>query len=1050
MGDPRAECLSRAIRASGLAWAGCGSLSESLRSFVVCRCCITWLNTVEALLPLSLTCLSWAGALEQQIDMGEVPVVVTFPCVALLLRQPQETRSSLVSLLSRAAQTSLFLDFSRVSGPAALQSAAEKIGKDIFTGMHHAAELSLDLEAWDSPLGSFVMELCRLISRSTHTLDTLQLRGATLHRRMRVLLVSGCSIDSLPRRPLSPSIEANCASSNARSRSSNDCSSGISSNSEPPQNWGVTSKRTEEEQDNGEPSPLHPQLRRPLPSPPASGAFSVPVSPPLSPPHASAVAAETAAATAAPRSDDCPISLGSASWETFKGSVSCLTDWGSSPGDSPRLSPQGLRKRNLFYLPILKRLTVEGFQLLEFFEAPKLQENAITLTSEAHRHESIFRMQEAGLSSQRGLRGPLQVPVHRYWGSEVSFTHPCLAVRFISLNGAHLRVMDIVGFMEPPAKSGVIKWIRRALESTNKNASANKQRLQQQQKELPDQQPAAQAEGWPTAEANTKKTEDCPLVEAYEMGAPRGARESFPSGPGMACGATEHSEMYCRECILLRQGETGTSAWIGCCRLPELEELRLDDITFLAFISAPCLRQLEVNVCNSGEWLLLLEFLRLYGCHLTRLSVWAEDVPSNWLDTVPSDRHAGRPEGLAGSKTSAETALLVSFLHRHALTWGGAAATPQENLRQAPAGAIRRVSSASMLRAVGLQHLRGLSCPSCLLAELSAASSVLPALKNLDTWGDSRRLTTFLQQKRQLETVRVRGLTGSKNVSTWTESSSSGNMSNETAPHKGILLKSDRLRGLRSSASAAFLQEADALTEFSGPGCILNAWQLCPKLKRLELIENAELADQYLLSGCTPHLETLLYGGRLVVPPPELAQACQGLRQLRVLHALVLDLANFPDPSDLQTSQRPAPGGVEGVIWGPGPLPDLWASPVSSRVTPLKTEQRDPYAPEKQATSGPPVRFLEGLEQLYVHRLMTAPRTFHHYLKAARRLRLVAFQRCVGVSLSSVVCTLQNFGFTRLQQDTLPNPECRAFAASFNGGKVRDRFVVMKREASGT
>lgn len=218
----------------------------------------------------------------------------------------------------------------------------------------------------------------------------------------------------------------------------------------------------------------------------------------------------------------------------------------------------------------------------------------------------------------------------------------------------------------------------------------------------------------------------------------------------------------------------------------------------------------------------------------------------------------------------------------------------------------------------------------------------------------------------------------------------------------------------------------------------------------MQLIENAELADQYLLSGCTPHLETLLYGGRLVVPPPELAQACQGLRQLRVLHALVLDLANFPDPSDLQTSQRPAPGGVEGVIWGPGPLPDLWASPVSSRVTPLKTEQRDPYAPEKQATSGPPVRFLEGLEQLYVHRLMTAPRTFHHYLKAARRLRLVAFQRCVGVSLSSVVCTLQNFGFTRLQQDTLPNPECRAFAASFNGGKVRDRFVVMKREASGT
>lgn len=168
----------------------------------------------------------------------------------------------------------------------------------------------------------------------------------------------------------------------------------------------------------------------------------------------------------------------------------------------------------------------------------------------------------------------------------------------------------------------------------------------------------------------------------------------------------------------------------------------------------------------------------------------------------------------------------------------------------------------------------------------------------------------------------------------------------------------------------------------------------------------------------------LLYEGRLLVQHQGVRDAAGSLSRLRVLHTLVLDAASYTETWGVSAAGVDTGMGVD--------LVDV--------VTQQEEDQRTSAGMEEALT------FLDGLEQLYVHRLIAVPRTFQQYLTAARRLRLVGLQRCEGISLSAVVSTLESRGFRRLEQDGLPNPECRAFASSLSRGGVVERFVVLKRD----
>lgn len=728
--------LSRAIHASGEEWEGCGSLPKRLEAVVVCRCCLTWLNTVDALLPLLQSCRSWYTAVQQQIAEGDVGAFLSMSCIEALSHQKAEQREAVLRELATCARSSLYLDFSLYSGPSILRDVAETTGREIFSQMPYACELIIDLEAWDLPLGGFVLDLCRLIARSGDYLGVLQLKGSVLHQRMRAFLASGCRVDSTfkPSRPGTPPSGNNNNNSNSNSSSSTS-----------------TVNSTEIEVDS---SPvIHPALS-PVPSQTALSDLSLP--PLLSSPAIPGAA-------------------------------------GSVPPQTPR-GGTGRRGRSLpFCLPFLRQLSVEGFQLLEFFEAPQLEEHAVTLTSEALRKEGVQRSLEKRASrpgsSRAAQQGALRMPSHRYWGAETSFIHPCLVVRFTNLNGAHLRSVEVAGFVAPGIKRSIIRWVRRALASG-----------------------PGPGRGGGLVTKGEKEDID---GEACTTG--------LDGGDG---------NLKCRECVTLEQRKTGRNAWSGCSRLPSLERLRMDDLTLLAFVSAPKLQHLEVTVSSSGEWPLVLAFLRLYGGALKQLIVWAEDLRPSWLSTSV---YSGRPEGLARCRTPTEILVLISFLQRKA------------SCIEAPAVAFRsrgpppKVQSAYLLGLPALPHLTSLTCHTCLLNELSRSPHALPSLRHLDSWGDASCLVEFLQQKRQLQTMRVRGLSQA-DYGNWQEGISSDD--NEVQSNAVLRMQSKSFRG-RSSTASSLVHEAATLEEYKGPGALLKASLLCQRLRRVEVWHSLVLGRRH-------------------------------------------------------------------------------------------------------------------------------------------------------------------------------------------------------------
>ncbi|XP_026191268.1 uncharacterized protein LOC34622888 [Cyclospora cayetanensis] len=961
MEDPRAECLSRSIADSGEEWAGCNSLSSSMQSLLVCRCCLTWLKTVDAIVPLMSTCIPWASTLKHQILSGSVPVVISLSCVQALSQLPPQQRGSLVCLLARAAETSLFLDFSRSAGLSALQGPAASLGRTLFSRMRFAVELSVDLEEWDLSLGGFVAELCKLIARSGARLESLQLRGSVLHQRMRVILASGCRLDTSHKLSEYPS---------PRSWSSSGWDPPIVESTDHQEGFEICAQLTHSRGKWEEAQSMSSN------DPPSS---SLPPSP-----------SACATVQKAPLAALAPTAL-RPSW---------MSGLAKEPHEQQRTS------RTLFSLPSLKRLTVEGFQLLEFFDVPGLLEHAMTLTSEVLKNESAHSGRLGRTPLERNTfaqQGPLQLPVHRHWGADISYIHPCLAVRFATLNYSHLRTMQVAGFLLPVAKAGIIRWIRRALACDCTRCA-----------------PSEQPHGARTGAAADKN----PSKEDKSMA--RGPQERVLGGPRYG----QTLEVQCHECVELQQSETGREAWGGPPRMPALQLLRVDDITFLAFVSSPRLQQLEVNVCASGEWPLLLEFLRMYGTHLKVLCVWAEDLPPTWLGPAnQSEKYEGM--GICGS--TPETMLLVSYIQRRGLPEGFSHKTCVYN----PWG-VRRASG-NWLGSPTLPELVSLKGPSCILAELSAFPRALPSLRQLDTWGDKGRLTEFLREKRHVETVRIRGTNHSDDAFRWLGTSNARNGGgDESQPSfMGLPPKS---HPFRLSPSVTPMREALAIKEYSGPGVPLEASMLCPRLTKLELTERADLADRFLLNGGAPQLEVLLYAGRLTVPREDLAEASRSLRRLRVLHAFVLDVANFTNYTcNVHAAERSASSlACQSLTIDPMGV----SSPPGGSYSPGTDEEKTSDSPCTVSTGG---AFLDGLQQLYVHRLMTSPATFTEYLRAARRLRMVGFQRCLGISLFAIVCTLESFGFKRLEQDILPNPECRAFAHFLERG-VPDRFIVLKRD----
>ncbi|KAL8426358.1 hypothetical protein Efla_002976 [Eimeria flavescens] len=868
-----------------------GGRSAQLDACVASLSCLFWLESADALLVLLPTCRAWNEAARRLTEAGDLGVVLTFSGIRTLSGLPPHQRGALVKALARGAESCLFLDFSVASGHSLLHEVAVTTGRQLFACMRQATDLTLHLEAWEPPLGCFVVELCRLIARSGQQLRSLQLGGGHLHQRMRAFLASGWRVHT-PGQASDPA--AICSPTSSSSSSSR----GISRSSS------------------------------------SSGSS----------------AASPSAAFAEAAGED---------------SFSCEEKGGHGGG----VGPGGGGEVPLpFVLPQLRRLIVEGFQLLNFIEAPQLEEHAVIITEETVRASSGLQHQTAAARrcfslSSSGFSDRL--PLHRYWGQQFPSLHPCLAIRFAASNCCRLRAMEVAGFLPAAVKSGLLAWVRGIVSSAG----------------------------------------DPALLE----GPPARAQTDMPAAGG--------GVRTCSGCVLLQLRETDITAC--CCLLPQVEALRVDDLSLLSFACPPRLLQLEVNVSNSGEWPLLLEYLRVYGRLLEKLTVWAEDLLPAWLQRSV---HAGsREQGLRSCRVSTETLLLLSFLRLAARSAGGAPSSGVSPPRAQQSG--QRVTSVALLGKVGLQHLTELTGPTCLLEELSPSSRALPALRCIDTWGDAARLQGFLYQQHNLHSVCVRGLTRAED---WKDEGGGG-PPKEELPVGGPFLP-PKLKGGGPCHWAQQTEEAPNLADFRGPGCLLKATLRCPLLKRLELTEQAELADGFLLAGGAPQLEVLLYAGRLTVPRQKIAEAASALRRLRVLHALVLDTATGAES-----------WGVCAAAAGAEALQAEEAAAAGS------SQQAHAAAGEGGKREDGLMSCLTSLEQLYVHRLTAAPQAFLLYLSAARRLRVVGLQRCEGLSLGAVVFALESNGFRRLQQDYLPNPACRAFASSLSADGLLDRFVILQK-----
>ncbi|KAL8269670.1 hypothetical protein Esti_006425 [Eimeria stiedai] len=639
-----------------------------------------------------------------------------------------------------------------------------------------------------------------------------------------------------------------------------------------------------------------------------------------------------------------PVRSGEAELESSPSKMKeCGASVGVEKGGKARAAP--------FVLPELRRLVVQGFQLLEFFEAPQLEEHAVIITEEIAQSSSSGLQPSAAarrLASAPCVLGT-RLPSHRFWGQEVPLLHPCLAIRFAAANCAHLRTVEVAGFVPTAIRSGLLAWIRG--------------------------------------------------VVAFEED-PRGAPVSRGASDKADIAAAALSRR-CRGCEALQQRQTHISDY--CWRLPQLEALRVDDLTLVVFACAPRMQKLEVNVSSSGEWPLLLEYLRVYGAQLKKLTVWAEDLLPAWLRR--SVHAAAMEQGLGSCRVSTETLLLLAFLRLTAEPAGAPAGAG----KRVPCG-MQRVPSGAPLGKVKLPYLTELTGPTCLLEELSPLSH---ALQCVDTWGDASRLHGLLYQQRNLQSVRVRGLAHAEE---WEDP----DVGEVTALGLGRSAPSTPLRS-KPSRRSLLMQEAPQLRHFTGPGSLLKATLSCPLLRRLELTEHAEQADAFLLAGGAPQLDVLLYGGRLTVHHQKVADASSALRRLRVLHTLVLDAASVAE------------------AWGVC-TPEVRAGLQPESAGEVEAGSRSQAGEEDLLFT------LDGLEQLYVHRLMVVPQAFLQYLAAARCLRLVGLQRCEGISMAAVVSALESRGFRRLLQDHLPNPECRDFACSLSKGGLVERFVVQKRD----
>ncbi|KAL8441621.1 hypothetical protein Emag_007022 [Eimeria magna] len=877
MANARVASLSRSLRSCGAERTGGGSLPEGLTSRVACLSCLFWLESTDALLAFLQTCKAWRSAAQQQIRDGDLGVVLTFSGVETMTRLSPSQRGALVKSLARCAEASLFLDFSGASGHSVVHDTAVSTGRQVFAQMAHARDLTIHLEAWQPPLGCFVVELCRLIARSGSHLKSLQLGGATLHQRMRAFLASGWQVQSAAQltAPETASATSN-SNSNSNSSSSSSSRNGSYNGSTPSgsREAGLESSPSREEK----------------------------------------------------------------------------------PAISRRVDKGHETQRLPFVLPELRRLIVQGFQLLEFFEAPQLEEHAVIITDEIMHSDSSSVLQPSAaarrLASAPSILGS-RLPSHRFWGQEAPLLHPCLAVRFAAANCKHLRIVEVAGFVPTAARSGLLAWIRGVV-----------------------------------------SYEDEPHKATTVL---RGASDKTDI-------VVAARSRKCRGCETLQQRQTHMSDY--CWRLPQVVSLRVDDMAILVFACAPRMQKLEVNVSSSGEWPLLLEYLRVYGAQLKELTVWAEDLLPAWLQR--SVHAPAMEQGLGSCRVSTETLLLLAFLRLTAQPEGAPAGPGKQVSRCMP-----RAPSGVSMGKVRLPYLTELTGPTCLLEELSPSSHALPALRCIDTWGDASRLQGFLYQQHNLHSVRVRGLA---HADEWEDADVGG-------AGAGSLGGSAPPMPLRPTPSRKSLltQEAPQLRHFTGPGSLLKATLSCPLLKRLELTEHAEQADAFLLAGGAPQLDVLLYGGHMILHHQKVADATSALGRLRVLHALVLDTASVAEAWGVCTPE--IRGGLKPESAG--------RAEAGSRS---QTEEADLLLT------------LDGLEQLYVHRLVVVPQAFLQYFAAARCLRLVGLQRCEGISMAAVVSALESRGFKRLRQDHLPNPECRDFACSLSKGGFVERFVVLKRD----
>ena len=258
--------------------------------------------------------------------------------------------------------------------------------------------------------------------------------------------------------------------------------------------------------------------------------------------------------------------------------------------------------------------------------------------------------------------------------------------------------------------------------------------------------------------------------------------------------------------------------------------------------------------------------------------MWGEEVSPLSLSPPSS---SGAPSGglLSAARVPVETEQLISFMKTRALLEGegGPQGGPYEGKQSCKYTPATRMSPPPLHYPISLPQLRCLLCPSCLLPELcSNSKDLLPSLKHLDTWGDSSRIKAFLKQKRQLKTVRVRGISSSSISScssadellacsrdTLLDSSgSSGNLlttSNSSSSSSSRNRNSSSCSSLRGgpykpqgiswhSSSSAFSVEAETLEQFEGPGCILRSWSLCPRLLRLE-VRTTQLSPSLSLSS---------------------------------------------------------------------------------------------------------------------------------------------------------------------------------------------------------